>query len=93
MFLTMQIMWNDHNQCTHQESVSEVYAVWAWDLLAVIDTIALLMYYANLKSGIGFCIAPKAGIARHLANGMRRTGMFLTFWLAIAPDQGIDRAT
>ena len=51
------------------------------------------MYFVNLKSGIGSCIAPKAGIARHPAKGMYRAGMFLTFRLAIAPDQGVVGAT
>ena len=51
------------------------------------------MYFANLKSGIGSCIAPKAGLARHPAKGMYRAGMFLTFRLVIAPYQGVVGAT
>ena len=34
------------------------------------DSIVLFMYFVNLKSGIGSCIAPKAGIARHPAKGI-----------------------
>ena len=34
------------------------------------DSIVLFMYFVNLKSGIGSCIAPKAGLARHPAKGM-----------------------
>ena len=34
------------------------------------DSIVLFMYFANLKSGLGSCIAPKAGLARHPAKGM-----------------------
>ena len=40
------------------------------------DSIVLFMYFVNLKSGIGSCIAPKAGLARHPAKGMCRAGMF-----------------
>ena len=53
------------------------------------DSIVLFMYFANLKSGLGSCIAPKAGLARHPAKGMFRAGMFSTFWIAVAPDQGV----
>ena len=38
---------------------------------------SLIICFANLKSGIGSCIAPKAGIARHPVKGMCRAGMFL----------------
>ena len=34
------------------------------------DSIVLFMYFVNLKSGIGSCIAPKAGLARPQAKGM-----------------------
>ena len=34
------------------------------------DSIVLFMYFANLKSGLGSCIAPKAGIARDPEKGM-----------------------
>ena len=69
-------IWGDKEEFEESE-VTEVNEVWEWDLLAVIDSIVLFMYYANLKSGIGSCIAPKAGIARHPAKGMYRAGMFL----------------
>ena len=36
----------------------------------MIDSIVLFMYFVNLKSGLGSCIAPKAGLARHPAKGM-----------------------
>ena len=66
-------IWGDKEEFEE----SEVNEVWEWDLLAVIDSIVLFMFYANLKSGIDSCIAPKAGIARHPAKGMWRAGMFL----------------
>ena len=46
-------------------------------------SLVVLIHFVNLKSGIGSCIAPKAGLARRPAKGMYRAGMFLTFWLAI----------
>ena len=57
------------------------------------DSIVLFMYFVNLKSGIGSCIAPKAGIARHPAKGMFLAGMLYAFWFEGAPDQGVVGAT
>ena len=51
------------------------------------------MYFANLKSGIGSCIAPKAGLARPPANGMFLAVMLYAFWFEYAPDQGVVGAT
>ena len=59
----------------------------------MIDSIVLFMYFVNLKSGIGSCIAPKAGIARHPAKGMFLAGMLYAFWFEYAPDQGVVGAT
>ena len=48
-----------------------------------------------LKSGIGSCIAPKAGLARHPAKGkfdavnaIRILGFWCSIQLVGAPDQG-----
>ena len=51
------------------------------------------MFIVKLKSGLGSCIAPKAGLARHPAKGMFLAGMLYAFWFEGAPDQGVVGAT
>ena len=51
------------------------------------------MFFVKLKSGLGSCIAPKAGLARHPAKGMFLAGMLYAFWFEYAPDQGVVGAT
>ena len=51
------------------------------------------MFFVKLKSGLGSCIAPKAGLARHPAKGMFLAGMLYAFWFEGAPDQGVVGAT
>ena len=47
------------------------------------------MFFVKLKSGLGSCIAPKAGLARHPAKGMFLAGMLYTFGFEGASDQGV----
>ena len=42
------------------------------------------MYFANLKSGKGSCIAPKTGLARPPENGMSLSGILYAFWFEYA---------
>ena len=44
-------------------------------------------------SGLGSCVAPKPGLARHPAKGMFLAGVLFAFWFEGALDQGVVGVT